>query len=235
MNVVIYSRTSTKKQNIKDQTLSLLELCNINGWSVKKYFQDVAVSGLENNRSGINEMISYIEDNEIDKIIISELSRLSRDIEHTKYLINYFIRNNISIYISDMNMETLSKGDINFNLINVLYDELKYNNREIYKIRDRMQRGFKTFIQKSGKVGRKKGYRITEMQLLLRHDDVVNSLKKGYSIRMIMSICGKSTGTVQKIRRILKKDGAIKISNIDLIDKLVELDGVKELLKTNIV
>ena len=51
-----------------------------------------------------------------------------------------------------------------------------------------------------GRVGRKEGYRKDEKELLFEHKDVVKLLKQRLSVRKVMKLTGKSSGTVQKIK-----------------------------------
>jgi uncharacterized protein YerC len=64
------------------------------------------------------------------------------------------------------------------------------------------------------------------MDLLLKHDDVVKLLQIGVSVRSIMSLTGKSTGTVQKIKKILKNNGTLSdvkpMSTTDVLKRVME-------------
>ena len=87
--------------------------------------------------------------------------------------------------------------------------EIDFANREISKIRSRVERGYNSYRSNGGKVGRKVGFRFKEMDLLLKHEDIVKLLQIGVSTRSIMSLTGKSTGTVQRIKKILNKNGTL--------------------------
>jgi DNA invertase Pin-like site-specific DNA recombinase len=225
-NVILYARTSTKKQNIKEQLQSLINTANQNNYNVIKFFKDEGKSGLDINREGFNDMLEFINNNNVNKIIITELSRISRNIEHLKEIIAILTNKNISIYITDLNIETLINNKLNTNNIIVLLDEMKYANIEVNKIKSRLKRGRKTYVENGGKVGRKVGYKIPDIELLLKYDDVVDLLNKGYSIRNIMMLTNKSNATIQKIKKILKNNG-------DLLDvkKITTSHILKELYK----
>ena len=55
----------------------------------------------------------------------------------------------------------------------------------------------------NGKVGRKNGFTKDKESLLNQHKDVVKYLRQGQSVRNTMKLTGKSSGTVQKIKKIL--------------------------------
>ena len=87
-NVILYARTSTKKQNIKEQLQSLINTANQNNYNVIKFFKDEGKSGLDINRQGFNDMLEFINNNNVNKIVITELSRISRNIEYLKEIIS---------------------------------------------------------------------------------------------------------------------------------------------------
>lgn len=61
----------------------------------------------------------------------------------------------------------------------------------------------KKFIKEGGKLGRNKGTTETPQQFLAKHRDVVKHLKSGQSIRNAMTLTAKSSGTVQKVKRLV--------------------------------
>jgi len=180
-------------------------------------------------------MMSFIENNQVDKIFITEMSRLSRDVNELRETIVKLTENKISIHLLDLDVETLKGGKLNYNNVNVLLDEIKYSNFEISKMRKRLNRGYKEFLSNGGKVGRKVGYRSSEIELLTKHDDIVELLTKGYAIRIVMAMTKKASGTVQKIRKILKKQGALSdvkaINSNELINQICENEDVVNTIK----
>ena len=234
MKVIIYARTSTKDQNIKEQIKSLIKLSNDENWELIGYFKDEGISGLDNNRKGLTDVINFIENNKVDKLIITEISRLSRDVDMLKEIIHITSSNNVSIYIKDIESETLLNGSLNTNIINILNDEIKYSNHELGKIRNRLERGYKSFIEKGGKVGRKPGYKKSETEFILENEDVIHYLKEGYSIRMVMTLCNKSSGTVLKMKKIMENNGSLnnvsKISTTSIIKKIIKSEDIKNII-----
>ncbi|KAB2868395.1 MAG: hypothetical protein F9K37_10370 [Bacteroidales bacterium] len=71
-------------------------------------------------------------------------------------------------------------------------------------IRQRLESGYKAHIKAGGTVGRKPEKIIKDDASLLNyHKDVVKNLKLGFSDRQVMKLTGKSSGTLQKIKRVL--------------------------------
>jgi DNA invertase Pin-like site-specific DNA recombinase len=77
------------------------------------------------------------------------------------------------------------------------------NEMERQTIVQRLRSGYTAAIKKGTKVGRKTGVQIkTDEQFLQENKEVVKLLKQGYSIRKVMKLCDKSSGTVQKVKKI---------------------------------
>ena len=112
------------------------------------------------------------------------------------------------------------------NCLNIIYSEIDFSNREVLKIRSRFERGYKSYRSDGGKVGRKVGFRFTEMDLILKHEDVVKLLQIGVSVRSIMSLTGKSSPTVQKIKKILKNNNTLSdvkpMKTTDVLKRVLE-------------
>lgn len=234
MKVIIYARTSTKDQNIKEQIKSLMKLSNDENWELIGYFKDEGISGLKDERNGLNDLMTFVENNDVDKIIITEISRLSRDTDKLKEIIHITSSNNVSIYIKDIENETLVNGKLNTNIINILNDEIRYSNHEVGKLKKRLERGYRSYIENGGKVGRKSGYKKSETEFILENEDVIHFLKEGYSVRMVMSLCNKSSGTVMKMKKILQNNGTLtdvkKISTSSILKKVMNSDDIKTII-----
>jgi 5-methylcytosine-specific restriction endonuclease McrA len=59
------------------------------------------------------------------------------------------------------------------------------------------------YIENGGKLGRKEGSIKDDEKLISEHSDVVKYLRQGQSIRNTMKLTGKSSGTVQKIKKLI--------------------------------
>ncbi|PZU91429.1 MAG: DNA-invertase [Chryseobacterium sp.] len=79
--VVGYARVSTSDQNLKNQT----ELLTENG--CEKIYSDIA-SGVREDRSGLNEMLSYLRNGDI--VIVYKIDRIFRSLKNMIDLIEKF-------------------------------------------------------------------------------------------------------------------------------------------------
>jgi DNA invertase Pin-like site-specific DNA recombinase len=207
MKVIIYSRVSTFAQDYKRQTEELLEFSKQMNYEVLDIFEE-KISGAKTNeeRPELMKMINFIKKNKIEKVLCWELSRLGRNTLEVLKTIQLFNENSISLYIKNYSIETLNeKGEIN-PLSNFLVQILtSLSEMEKSQIRQRIKSGYDSFRKNGGKVGRKDGFRKNEETLLTEHKDIVKLLKQGYSVRKTMKLTDKSSGTVQKIKKILSE------------------------------
>lgn len=78
--VVILGRVSTDQQNYERQVVELTEYCCKVGWEVVETFTN-KISGAETieNRTEIMNMIKFIKENEVSRVVCLEISRLGRN------------------------------------------------------------------------------------------------------------------------------------------------------------
>lgn len=74
---------------------------------------------------------------------------------------------------------------------------------ELSLIKKRLNSGRAKFVKDGGKLGRKVGSTKDTKQLLTQHSDIVKFLKQGQSVRNTMKLTNKSSGTVQKIKKLI--------------------------------
>ena len=205
IKTVIFARVSTSVQEYDRQVNELTALANANGWSIESVFAE-KVSGAKANsdRTELLNMIQYVEVNNIDKVLVTELSRLGRDTLQVLEVIEMLNGKGISLYIQNYNIETLTKeGKVNAMsqfLITILAEVARMERKTI---RERVESGYKNFRANGGKVGRKVGYLKTDEAMKEQYVEEIKLLKKGYSLRNISKLTGTSINTIRKCRNIL--------------------------------
>ncbi len=205
MKVVIYSRVSTSIQDYTRQTEELLEFSNKMNYEVVSTFEEKISGGKTNEeRPELMKMINYIKSNKIDKVLCWELSRIGRSPIEVLKTIQLLNENCISLYIKNHNIETLNdKCEINPMSQFLIQILTSVSEMEKTQIRQRIKSGYESFRKNGGKVGRKEGFKKDNETLLAEHKDVVKLLKQGYSVRKTMKLTDKSSGTIQKIKKII--------------------------------
>lgn len=208
MKVVSFVRVSTNIQDYERQINELNDLAKQKQWEITTSFAE-KVSGAKKNieRKELSRMVSYVESNKIDKIIVTELSRLGRDTLQVLEVIEMLNAKGISLYIQNYGIETLMEdGQVNpvsqF-LITILAEVARMERKTI---KERMDSGYKNFIANGGKVGRKIGYRKSTGKMKEQYKDEIRLLHKKYSLRNISRLTGTSVNTLRKIKSLLEKE-----------------------------
>lgn len=205
MRVVIYARVSTAGQDYERQLSELREYASRMGYEVVKEFSE-KISGAKKiaEREALADLLKYVEENKIDKVLIYECSRLSRRITDFLNVIEFLTERRISLFILQNGLETLqANGSVNPIAQLVMGIISQFNSMERGLIRSRMESGYNHFRMNGGKVGRKVGYRKSVDEMKTQYSKEIQLIKKGISLRNIAAICGTSVNTLQKIKKII--------------------------------
>lgn len=212
MNVVkaiIYARVSTQGQDYERQLAELTQYADRMGYDVVKTFSE-KISGAKKiaEREAMSELLRYVENNQIDKVLIYECSRLSRRAVDFLSIIETLNEKKISLYIHQNGLETLQPdGSINPIATLVLGILAQFNSMERNLIRSRMESGYNNFRNNGGKVGRKEGFSKSVESYKEEYSEELRLLRKGYSLRNIRKITGTSITTIRKVAEIVNSKG----------------------------
>lgn len=203
--VVIFARVSTSNQEYDRQVNELTVLAANNNWKVCACFME-KISGAKSNseRKELLHMMEYIEANRVDKVLVTELSRLGRDTLQVLGVIEMLNNKGISLYIQNYNIETLTaQGKVNpmSQFLVTILSEVARMERKI--IRERVESGYHNYRANGGKVGRKTGYRKNANAILEEYKEEAKLLKKNYSLRNIYALTGTSINTLRKIKTLM--------------------------------
>lgn len=120
MKVIGYSRVSTTKQELYRQRDKISKYCNENNYFLSRIIEDFGKSGATNERSGYKQLLELTNE-DCDLLIISEISRLSRNDEVTETLhdIQRIILKGISVVLLD-NKDKIYKANENLDFAELL-------------------------------------------------------------------------------------------------------------------
>ncbi len=204
--VVIFSRVSTQAQDYQRQTEELLEYANKMGYSVEKVFEE-KISGAKKNeeRKELMAMMSFIKSNQVEKVLTWELSRIGRNAVQVLQVIEMLNDAKISLYIKNYNLETLNPNGTVNPLSQFMVQILNsVNEMERQTIVQRLRSGYSSARSKGIKVGRKTGVQVkSDDQFLKENKEVAKLLKQGFSVRKVMKLTDRSSGTVQKVKKLI--------------------------------
>jgi site-specific DNA recombinase len=139
MKVLGYVRVSSEMQkqgySITNQKNKIVDYCKYMDYELIEIYEDNGVSGMNiDKRGGYREMIKYMNENDIDGIVVYSLSRLGR---RMKDVINFLdeLRNRGKVFYSIK--ENLSNSDKIGNLIVNIMTSI--NEFEVENIRERIR------------------------------------------------------------------------------------------------
>ena len=202
---IIISRCSTNesKQDVTRQSEQLTASYGHQYQIVKEF--TYYKSGTKNDEVNA-EILDFAIKNGVKQIVAIEISRISRKISSFAFFLERANENGINIIIDNFKLHTLlPNGDKNAMVQTMLSIASTFASMELSLIQERLNSGRAKFIKDGGKLGRKEGSVKNDKTLLTEHSDVVKYLRQGQSVRNTMKLTGKSSGTVQKLKKLIIK------------------------------
>ena len=205
--VVIFARVSSSNgsQDYERQINDLRTLASTNNWTIEAVVAE-KISGAKKNadRTELMNMIEYVNTHNINKVLVTELSRLGRDTLQVLQAIEMLNQNKVSVFLQNYNIETLTpEGKINpmsqF-LITILAEVARMERKTI---RERVASGYQNFRNNGGKVGRKVGYSKSNETMKEEYAEEIRLLKRGYSLRNTAKLTGTSVNTLRKLTALM--------------------------------
>ena len=208
--VVILARVSTDKQDYERQVNELTDYCQKMDWEVEKVFTN-KVSGAKKNeeREEIQELISYVNSNQIRRVVCLEISRMGRNTLEALKVIQILNEHKVSLYVKNYNLETLdSEGKVNPVASLICTILLEVAAMERLTIKERMESGRRQYIEKCRregiKMGRPSTYRKSDEEYKKQYQREISLIRKGLSLANISAITGTSINTIRKIKEVMK-------------------------------
>lgn len=203
-NAVIYARVSSvsDRQDTARQIQDLTRYANAQEIEVVSIFEE-HISGAKKNeeRQVLTDCLEYCTANSVNYLLLSELSRLGRSTLQVLRSLEILHEAKVSVYIQNLGLYTLqTDGKVN-SIVSILITILaEMSNIERSNIVYRLNSGRANYIAKGGKLGRKVGSIKTEERKREEYKEVIQLLKKGYSVRNISKLQGIGISTVQRIK-----------------------------------
>ena len=204
MKAVIYARVSTNTQDYQRQLDELRAYAARMGFEVVKEFSE-KISGAKKiaEREALSDLLGYVGEHKVDKVLIYECSRLSRRAVDFLAVIEQLTEQGVSVFILQNGLETLQPdGKPNPIAQLVLGVLAQFNSMERGLIRSRMESGYNHYRANGGVVGRKKGYRKSTEQMKSEYAEELRLLRKGYSLANVSKLTGTAINTLRKVKKI---------------------------------
>lgn len=216
-SAVIYARVSSvgDRQNTARQVADLNAYAIAAGLQVVNTFEE-HISGAKRNseREVLSACLDYCEQNQIGVLLISELSRLGRNVwevqENVKRCIDsglnvYFQKEQFSLFMAD------GKTKPSTAIFVAVLGTCAQMERDA--IAYRLNSGREKYVADGGKLGRKKGSVKSDADMLEQYPEAVKLLReadrarqmgqKPLSVRRIAKLTDISPTTIQKLSKIL--------------------------------
>jgi len=210
MEAIIYTRISTAKQSHSRQ---INELKVIPGFNVKRIFTE-SISGFTksvDDRPELQTALTYMKANDIECLMVHEISRLGRRTAEVLTLIEKLKSEGVKVYVKSMDLingngvnETVNKL-----IITLMADLARMESEQMsYRIRS----GLKERRRKGFAVGRMYGTVESRERFLNKHHNVIKYLERGESIRWIGNKLAMSPTTVQKVKKLYNEFQLVNIA-----------------------
>ena len=205
MQAVIYARVSSvgDRQDTTRQLRDLEKYAGDHSLTIAKTFEE-HISGAKKtkDRPILTECLDYCFSNNIDTLLISELSRLGRNVDDVLANVQRRKEHHLNVYFQKEQLSIFNADGKEHPFLTIFIAVLgTCAEMERENIKFRLNSGREKYIAEGGKLGRKEGYKKSDEKLREEYAGVIKQLRKGYPIRMVAKNEGVGVSTVQRIKR----------------------------------
>ena len=200
--VVLYARVSTSAQDYTRQITELRKSAKKQNYEIAKEFTEKISGGKKiEERAAIKELLDFVSQNKVEKVLVYECSRLSRRQLDFLSIIEQLNEAGVSLYVLQNGLETLLPYGKPNPIANLCFGIIaEFNNLEKNLIRARMASGYEHHRASGGRVGRKEGYRKSDDVFRTQYDREITLLQKGNTLKDVKAITGTSINTLIKLK-----------------------------------
>lgn len=207
---VIYARVSSTgdRQSTERQVLDLRNYATKNDISIQQVYEE-HISGAKKNieRPVLTECLTYCLNNNTDILLVSELSRLGRNVDEVLSSIRLAKENHLNIYLQKENISIFDQDGKENPYLTIMVAVLGTAAQlEREAISFRLQSGRRRYVEKNlretGKSGLgREGYRKPKEQKAEEYKEALKLLRQGYPYRKVAKICGASESTCKRLKK----------------------------------
>ena len=199
MKSILYTRVSSKDQSTLRQ---VNDMNSLQEFEIVKIFSE-KISGFSvsvSERPILQKALTFIQSNNIECLMVSEVSRLGRNTHEVLGLIEELKKKGVAIYIHNLGT-TINKVDSSSEIftkliVTIMADLARLESEQMsYRIKS----GIRSRKSKGLTTGRKIGSKESTEKFLSKHSDIQKYLTKGYSSREIQKLCKCSPNTIKKV------------------------------------
>lgn len=205
MKAAIYARVSSvgDRQDTTRQLRDLEKYASDNSIDIVKSFEE-HISGAKKTKERpiLNECLQYCINNNVDILLISELSRLGRNVDDVLANVQLCKEHHLNVYFQKEQLSIFNSDGKEHPFLTIFVAVLgTCAQMERENIKFRLNSGKEKYVAEGGKLGRKEGYKKTDERFREEYAGVIKQLRKGYPIRLIAKSEGVGVSTVQRIKK----------------------------------
>ncbi len=192
-----YVRVSTFEQNISRQ---------LEGKGGRVYWDKISGMVPFAERPNAARLFKDARRGRITQVEVHSIDRLGRDAIDVLQTIKTFTELEVNIISKKERLHTLLENGNQNPVAKLLVSVLSTLTEIDYKNRREAQREGIARAKAEGKYkGRANGTKLTDEQMVEKHPNIVAELNKGESIRRTARLAGKSTNTVQRVKKAMAR------------------------------
>jgi DNA invertase Pin-like site-specific DNA recombinase len=199
-------RCSTVQQDYTRQKANLEVIAREKGWTLKRTFAEKISGNVKaDDRKEFKNLLTYVKDNGVKLVMVSEISRLGRRVVDVLNQIETLHDHGISLYVQQFGMASLDSEGKENPTVKLLMQMMSIGAEMENNMRKERQRQGVALAKANGKYqGRTRGSVASPEKTLTKYWDVVNLLKSSkLSLNQISKITGRSSNTVKKVKDLM--------------------------------
>ena len=211
IRAAIYARVSSTgdRQSTERQVIDLTDYANKQEMTICKTFEE-HISGAKKNheRPILQECLTFCVEEKVDVLLLSELSRLGRNVDEVLANIRFAKENRLNIYFQKEGISIYGADGKENPYLTIMIAVLgTCAQMERENIHYRLQSGRKVYVDKclaaTGKsgLGRKEGYRKPVETKKEEYKEALKLLRAGYPIRKVAKLTDVSESTVKRLKK----------------------------------
>jgi DNA invertase Pin-like site-specific DNA recombinase len=193
--VAIYVRVSTDGQTVDNQIIALRELAERRGWQIVGVYNDAGISGSKgrDKRPGLDSLLKDATRRKFDVVMSWSIDRLGRSLVDLLHTVQHLEQCGVDLFLEQQALDTTTPGGRLMFQVCGAFAEF-----ERAMIRERVKLGLKRAVAEGKQLGRPQvdGKFAAAAKL---------ELEKGTGILKTARLLGLGTGTVQRIKREMRR------------------------------